>query len=63
LLFLSGMWKNLWALLVSFLFLIMIGVSRVKLGIHYILDMIAGLAGGLFLNLLSIKTYKWFYRR
>jgi membrane-associated phospholipid phosphatase len=63
LLFLSGMWRNLWALLVSFIFLIMIGVSRVKLGIHYILDMIAGLAGGLFLNLLGIKTYKLFFRR
>jgi membrane-associated phospholipid phosphatase len=62
-LFLSGMWRNLWALLVSFVFLIMIGVSRVKLGIHYILDMIAGMAGGLFLNLLGIKTYKWFFRR
>jgi membrane-associated phospholipid phosphatase len=63
LLFLSGMWRNLWALLVSFLFLIMIGVSRVKLGIHYILDMAAGLVGGVFLNLLSIKTYKWFFKR
>jgi membrane-associated phospholipid phosphatase len=63
LLFLSGMWRNLWALFVSFIFLIMIGVSRVKLGIHYILDMVAGLAGGLFLNLLSIKTYKWFFKR
>lgn len=63
LLFLSGMWRNLWALLASFLFLIMIGVSRVKLGIHYILDMAAGLVGGVFLNLLSIKTYKWFFKR
>lgn len=63
LLFLSGMWRNFWALLVSFLFLIMIGVSRVKLGIHYILDMVSGLAGGVFLNLLSIKTYKWFFKR
>jgi membrane-associated phospholipid phosphatase len=63
LLFLSGLWKNVWALLASFVFLIMIGVSRVKLGIHYILDMVAGLAGGLFFNLLGIKTYKLFFKR
>lgn len=63
LLFLSGMWNNIWALLGSIVFLMMIGVSRVKLGIHYILDMIAGIAGGLFLNLLGIKTYKLFFRR
>jgi membrane-associated phospholipid phosphatase len=62
-LFLSGLWKNFWALLGSFLFLLMVGVSRVKLGIHYIFDMVAGLAAGFFLNLFSIKTYKMIYRR
>lgn len=62
-LFLSGLWKNFWTLLGSFLFLLMVGVSRVKLGIHYIFDMVAGLAAGIFLNLFSIKTYKMIYRR
>jgi membrane-associated phospholipid phosphatase len=63
LLFLSGMWRNMWVVLGSFIFLMMVGVSRVKLGIHYVIDMIAGLAGGLFLNLLGIKTYKMLFRR
>ncbi|MBY6037796.1 phosphatase PAP2 family protein [Fictibacillus nanhaiensis] len=63
LLFLSGMWRHLWAWVGCFLFLVMIGISRVKLGIHYLIDVIAGLAGGMFLNLLSIKSYKWFFGR
>ncbi|MCM3717339.1 phosphatase PAP2 family protein [Fictibacillus phosphorivorans] len=63
LLFLSGLWRNVWTLLISFLFLIMIGVSRVRLGIHYMIDILAGLAGGVFLNLLSLNTYRWLFRR
>jgi membrane-associated phospholipid phosphatase len=58
LLFLSGLWKNIWAVCGCFVFLTMIGVSRVRLGIHFILDMLAGLMGGIFFNVLGIKIYE-----
>jgi membrane-associated phospholipid phosphatase len=63
LLYLSGLWKNVWAVMGAVVFLVMIGISRVKLGIHLILDILAGLSSGIFFNLLSIKTYKMLFRR
>jgi membrane-associated phospholipid phosphatase len=63
LLFLSGLNRSMRAITGCTLFLILIGLSRVKLGIHFMLDMIAGLASGLFLNMASLKTHDLFFRR
>ncbi|MDR7071333.1 phosphatase PAP2 family protein [Fictibacillus barbaricus] len=54
LLFLTGLWKRVWAGWIYALFILMIGLSRVKLGIHYIADIVAGLAAGLFVHVLSM---------
>jgi membrane-associated phospholipid phosphatase len=58
LLFLCGKWGSIWANFSTLFLLILIGLSRVKLGIHYLYDVAAGLAGGVFTNILLIKTYK-----
>ncbi len=63
LLSLSGLSKNIKVLTGYIVFLILIGVSRVKLGIHFVLDVIAGIVGGVFYNLAVKKTYKLFDRR
>jgi membrane-associated phospholipid phosphatase len=58
LLFLTGKWKSFWTAFGCLLFLMMIGLSRIKLGIHYTVDVIAGIAAGIFINLLSTVTIK-----
>ncbi|WP_394605898.1 phosphatase PAP2 family protein [Fictibacillus sp. UD] len=59
----SGLYKNTKIIAGYIVFLFLIGVSRVKLGVHYVLDVIAGIAGGVFYNLAVIKTYQLFVRR
>lgn len=63
LLCLSGFSKNMKMIAGYIVFLCIIGISRVKLGVHYVLDVIAGIVGGVFYNLAVIKTYNLFVRR
>lgn len=63
LLILSGLSRNIGAITGFILFLMMIGMSRVKLGIHFVFDMIAGMASGVFFNLAAIKLYNLFVKR
>lgn len=63
LLCLSGFSKNIKMIAGYMIFLCIIGISRVKLGVHYVLDVIAGIAAGVFYNLAVLKTNRTFERR
>ncbi|WNB91282.1 phosphatase PAP2 family protein [Bacillus sp. NEB1478] len=59
LLFLTGLWRHVWAKWTYAIFISMIGLSRIKLGIHYMIDVLAGTAAGIFVHVLTtIPTYK-----
>lgn len=54
---LKNEWTNLIILLIS-LFIFLVGLSRVYLGVHYLMDVIAGFIGGGFWLFVTIMLYR-----
>lgn len=54
--FLAGHRRNRWLLGVAFVMVVLVGLSRVWLGVHYPLDVLGGLAAGVVLAWLGVRA-------
>mgnify|MGYP000459214707 FL=1 len=52
------MFRNIWGFIFLFSWAVIIGFSRVYLGVHFPFDIVGGMFWGLFVSLLTYKLLK-----